>query len=230
MPYPNEHAARVRNPDSFEPNSFRSKKLKDGVRLILGKLKSGNGSMVTQAYRFSVDNFTVEQAKKWLKDNKIEYISFEPAKPVSETGGNVEDKVAHSGVLGMKWGKRTAIRGETAGKHLKKKTTIKTSEDFKAVAELRKKHINEMSNEEISKITKRMDLERRYKDLNPTKVTKGKKVTKGVFSGIGAIAGTAGSIAALAGIGSALYKKVSEHISRPGNEIAKALTKASLQG
>lgn len=101
MPYPNEHAARVINPDFFEPDSLRSKELKDGIRLIVGKLKGGNGSMITQAYRFSVDNFTIEQAKKWLEDHKIKFIKFEPAENVSK-----KDILEHVGILGMKWGHR----------------------------------------------------------------------------------------------------------------------------
>ena len=102
MPYPNEHAARVMNPDLFEPNSFRSKDLKDGVRIILGKLKGGSSSMITQTYRFSVDKFTVEQAKQWLKDHKVKFIKFEPAQNESEK------ELQHVGVLGMKWGHRKA--------------------------------------------------------------------------------------------------------------------------
>lgn len=78
MPYPNEHAARVRDPDDFETGSMRSKDLKDGVRIILGKLK-GETAMTVQAYRFDKTKFTPEQAKKWLKDNDVKSISFEPA-------------------------------------------------------------------------------------------------------------------------------------------------------
>jgi len=235
MPYPTEHAARVRDPDSFEPNSFRSKELKDGVRLILGKLKNGNGSMVVQAYRFPIDNFTAEQAKQWLEDNKIKYVKFEPAKSVSETGGIMNNKIEHTGVKGMRWGQRhpvlpdgtrRGIRGETAGKYLKKKDTAsstkKHSEDAKAIAEIKKKKIHEMSNEEIAKVTKRMDLEKRYKDLNPSKAAKGKKAAKGILSTIGTVAGTAGSIAALAGIGATLYKKVTDNMNI-GAAVAKGL-------
>jgi hypothetical protein len=78
-PYPNEHAARVRDPGDFIEDSMRSKDITDGVRMIIGKLKDGDDSMVTQAYRFSVDKFTAEEAKKWLEDNDVEYISFEEA-------------------------------------------------------------------------------------------------------------------------------------------------------
>jgi hypothetical protein len=213
MPYPNEHAARVRDPGNFEPTSFRSKELKPGigVRIIIAKLKDGNDSMIVQAYRFSIDKFTVDQAKKWLEDNKIKYISFVAATPESETGGNVEDKVAHSGVLGMKWGQRnsrTIIVNQRNKRRTPGKSSKKKSDDFDEVAKLKKKKIYEMSNEEIARITKRMDLEKRYKDLNPSRIDMGKKTVRGIFSTIGTIAGTAGSIAALARIGSALYRRI----------------------
>ena len=76
MPYPHEHAARIRNPDAFEPNSFRSKQISRGIRMILGKLK-GSSTMTAQAYRFAADQFTADEAKRWLREHDVKYISFE---------------------------------------------------------------------------------------------------------------------------------------------------------
>lgn len=89
-PYPNEHAARVQDPGDFEADSFRNKTLpgKAGVRIVMGKLK-GETSMTTQAYRFAADSFTPEQAKKWLKDNDVKTISFEPAVKAKESDGGI---------------------------------------------------------------------------------------------------------------------------------------------
>src|SRR5574343_494712 len=87
MPYPNFHAARVRDPGDFVDSSFRSKELPDtkGILLVMGKLKSDkNGSMVAQVYRFPKDSYTVDEAKKWLRDNNVKYILFEPAKEEKE--------------------------------------------------------------------------------------------------------------------------------------------------
>jgi len=81
MPYVTEHSGRVKNPDLFVPTSFRRKKITDGVSIIIGKLKTDlTGSTVTQAYRFDKKKFTVAQARKWLKDHKIDTVSFEAAK------------------------------------------------------------------------------------------------------------------------------------------------------
>jgi len=78
MPYPNEHSARLRNPDDFIQDSFRRQNIEDDIDIIIGKLK-GEDTMTTQSYRFKSDKFTVKQAKAWLKDHEIEYIAFEPA-------------------------------------------------------------------------------------------------------------------------------------------------------
>jgi HK97 family phage prohead protease len=82
-PYPNEHSARIINPDEFIKDSFRRKNIAEGIDIIIGKLKKGDGSMVTQAYRFNAKKFTIAQAKAWLKNHDIKYISFEPAKEMN---------------------------------------------------------------------------------------------------------------------------------------------------
>lgn len=81
MPYPNVHSGRVRNPDDFIEKSYRTKQIAPGISIIVAKLKSdGNkGPMTGQAYRFDKDKFTADEAKKWLKKNKIKTILFEPA-------------------------------------------------------------------------------------------------------------------------------------------------------
>jgi HK97 family phage prohead protease len=77
--YPNEHAARVKNPDLFESDSFRRKEIGNrGVIAIIGKLK-GETTTTIQAYRFPKDKFTAEQAQKWLDDNDVKPIEFEAA-------------------------------------------------------------------------------------------------------------------------------------------------------
>ena len=91
MPYPNEHSARLKEPSSFSPKTFR--RVNDGtiygkikvpqtVAVIWGKLKGKDkpsDNPVPQALRFPTKNWTAEKAKKWLKDNNVKYIRFEPA-------------------------------------------------------------------------------------------------------------------------------------------------------
>ena len=89
MPYPNYHAARVRDPADFIEDSFRTKEITTGILLITGKLKAdgADGAMKEQGYRFDKDKFTVEQAKAWLRKNDISYIDFEPAKGEKSANG-----------------------------------------------------------------------------------------------------------------------------------------------
>jgi hypothetical protein len=91
-PYPNEHAARVLPPTAIRPDTYRSKTIKAGVRIIIGKLKrlplrkpkSGTGSrvrdpMVIQAFRFSNALWTAAQARTWLTKHNVKTTLFEPA-------------------------------------------------------------------------------------------------------------------------------------------------------
>jgi len=82
MPYPSEHSARITDPDKYDDfrrqdNSDESfKDLPDGVSVILG-IKDDKSEV--QAYRFKAESWTVEKSKKWLEENEIDYIKFEPA-------------------------------------------------------------------------------------------------------------------------------------------------------
>ena len=88
MPYPNEHSCRQLPPEDFDQKSFKRKNIANGVDIIIGKLKQGDGSMVTQTYRLSTNQFpTVTEAKKWLKDNDITCKGFEPASDKKDLAG-----------------------------------------------------------------------------------------------------------------------------------------------
>lgn len=103
MPYPNEHAARVREPGDFKDGSFRRKKITEGVSIIVGKLKEGDGSMVTQAYRFDKDKFSEQAARAWLKENEVKTKSFEPASDKSLKAEMVELFYARGQKVGAAW-------------------------------------------------------------------------------------------------------------------------------
>jgi hypothetical protein len=91
MPYPNEHAARLRDPDDFDPDSFRRTKggklynsieVPETIAIVWGKLKGKaepEDPPLPQALRFPTKDWEADEARKWLKDNKIKYIDFEPA-------------------------------------------------------------------------------------------------------------------------------------------------------
>lgn len=69
-PFPNEHAARVRDPNDFI--RLRSKEIADGIRIIGGPLKNDpQGGFVAQSYRFNRASFSPEEAEDWLKSHNI---------------------------------------------------------------------------------------------------------------------------------------------------------------
>jgi len=79
MPFPNFHAARVADPDNFV-RILTLQTLPNGIQILGGPLKSDpSGSGKTQSYRFPKDRFTVERARKWLKDHNIKFTLFEEA-------------------------------------------------------------------------------------------------------------------------------------------------------
>lgn len=86
MPYPNFHAARILEPSEFREDTYANTTLENskGIELVSAKLKANEGKdddpMTAQSYRFPKDNYTAQQAKDWLKEHDIKYISFEEAK------------------------------------------------------------------------------------------------------------------------------------------------------
>jgi hypothetical protein len=63
---------RVRPPGDFEGDTFRRKALGKGVSAIMGKLSDG-GEWAVQALRFDKDEWTMEQAKAWVKEHREEF-------------------------------------------------------------------------------------------------------------------------------------------------------------
>lgn len=77
-PYPHEHAARLNDPVKYSAMRRENNAFGPGIHVIWGKRKT-DGKMEIQAIRFDSAKFTVEQAKKWLKDHGYRPIMFEPA-------------------------------------------------------------------------------------------------------------------------------------------------------
>lgn len=80
MPYPNFHAARIKQPGRFVKIRV-IKVLPNGIMIYGGPFKTDpKGTWKTQAYRFPVKKWTVVRAKAWLRKHKIKWILFEKAK------------------------------------------------------------------------------------------------------------------------------------------------------
>lgn len=105
------------------------------------------------------------------------------------------DILVHYGVLGMKWGVRRSpaelarARGERVPKSTKKKTSFfskktvkkKPAKKTEKKEESSKKTLGEMTNEELQSAVRRLELEKRYRDLSPKKVSAGKKIVDSVI-------------------------------------------------
>ncbi len=90
-PFPGEHAARLLDPKTKKIRARRTKGSGKGkiqgvtipttISIIWYIIKSGNREIPrAQSLRFPIENWTAQEAKKWLKENEIEYKIFEPAK------------------------------------------------------------------------------------------------------------------------------------------------------
>ena len=78
MPFPNEHACRLKSPDDFKSESFkRITREHEGKEysIIMGRLK-GETTMTEQTYRYDKTKWTESQAKAHCKEHKG---TFEPA-------------------------------------------------------------------------------------------------------------------------------------------------------
>ena len=77
-PYPNEHAARLRDPDQYDSFRRRNDGGGDGVDFIFG-IKEGEDGAELQAIRFRLSKFTAAEARAWLDERDYEVMEFEEA-------------------------------------------------------------------------------------------------------------------------------------------------------
>ncbi len=88
----------------------------------------------------------------------------------------MNNSLIHWGIPGMKWG----VRRKNAGG-----STRPESEDHKTVKSLRRKKVSEMSNDELKKLTTRLQLEKQLKDLSSSEVSFGQKFVQEVLGNAG---------------------------------------------
>ena len=77
----NQFRYRVKDPDLFKEDSFKTKELKGGVSIIIGRLKKPpkgqEGSAVVQSYRFDKKKFkTKEQVASWVKRHNLKSSAY----------------------------------------------------------------------------------------------------------------------------------------------------------
>lgn len=77
-----------------------------------------------------------------------------------------KDFLQHYGILGMKWGRKRGSISITKSKNY--------SDDHLKKVTLRKKKIYEMTNAELKSLNERLQLEKQYRDLRKSDLSKGK--------------------------------------------------------
>lgn len=87
----------------------------------------------------------------------------------------VEEFIEHHGVKGMHWGVR------------KSRTTRPPSAESRKVSELRKRKPSQLSNKQLQTVNARLNLERNFKQMNPSTVAKGHSAIKGFLAGVGTV-------------------------------------------
>jgi HK97 family phage major capsid protein/HK97 family phage prohead protease len=75
-PYPNEHAARIQNPEKYQGFRRMNDELGDGIHIVLGLL---DGQSELQSIRFDKTKWSVDEAQQWLAENDYSVLKFEPA-------------------------------------------------------------------------------------------------------------------------------------------------------
>ena len=85
-PYPNEHAARLTDPDQYDRIRRVNDEFGAGIDAIYG-IKDETAEL--QAIRFDADRFTPAEARQWLSDNEYSPTEFEEA-----TGERNEERAA----------------------------------------------------------------------------------------------------------------------------------------
>lgn len=98
--------------------------------------------------------------------------------------------LAHYGIKGMKWGRR---RYQNKDGSLTAAGRKRYSQDYADTAPLRKKRAEQLSDADLKRLNKRMNLESEYKRLNPQGLDRYKKIAQEILS----VAGTIGGLYAI---------------------------------
>ena len=86
-PYPNEHAARINEPDQYDRFRRDADAGGVGIDFIYGIV---DNTSEIQSIRFDADRYTETEAREWLREHDFDPIKFEPA--IGERGDEMEER------------------------------------------------------------------------------------------------------------------------------------------
>lgn len=89
------------------------------------------------------------------------------------------DHLCHYGVLGMKWGRRKDKAPSNSSKRNNRKTSSKIVSKIKSK---KKVNIKKLSDEELQKKIRRLQMEKQYRDLKRDEVSEGRKIIGKILS------------------------------------------------
>ena len=107
--------------------------------------------------------------------NNDDFFILDPPKEVKHSIRDRDDFLQHYGVLGMRWGvRRDRVTGrrmptkeyKALKKQRRQERKSRGSEDHREAQRLKKKRLEEMTNNEVQSLVRRMQLERQYKDTS----------------------------------------------------------------
>ena len=133
-PYPNEHAARLRDPDQYDSFRRSNDRGGNGIDFIFG-INDGEDGADLQSIRFRLSEFTASEARDWLSENDYEVLEFEEATgertEVRAEPGSLEvgDFVRWNSSGGIARGRITRISTEGSIDVPETSFTINASED-----------------------------------------------------------------------------------------------------
>ena len=103
----------------------------------------------------------------------------------SNSNPNQSPELYHFGVKGMRWGVRKASPSGSGTK------SYKSSRDYNAANRLRRKAkgsgTKSLTNKEMKMLNTRLELEKKYNQLNPSSLEKGRKVLATTVSVVGGV-------------------------------------------